>query len=403
MSNDKDLEDQIPAEPTDDLQAADDDFADDSEFAAEEMADDASYDEGGFGTGDYSEDDFGGEEWESYDDEGYLDDSDGGDGAAERGALFSKTVIGIGAIIAVLAGIFFMFGGQSENLGQPSIEKVSPATQVAESQKVEFHAETKVEGNDAFGVNYGQPVPQEEIAATDPPPPAGLLNNPTQIREIRNQRVEVIEYSDADYEGPQMVDHDADLPMPAPIMRAEPASPQSGGLIPLPGQQQEDSGQEMAGLDETSEDMYMSDDGLIPAQSATATQADLAKRLDDIMVRLESLDDMERTLAALETRLDQIERQPRQQARQPSSPVAAAPATRNASATRSAAPRKAPRAVRWELKSAQPGQAMIARRGETDMVSVAVGDNIAGLGRITGIYSESGQWIVQGTNGRVTN
>lgn len=59
-------------------------------------------------------------------------------------------------------------------------------------------------------------------------------------------------------------------------------------------------------------------------------------------------------------------------------------------------------AVRWVLKGAQPGRAMVARAGETDIQNVAVGDTLPGLGRITAIVYQDGKWIVEGTKGRIS-
>ncbi len=54
----------------------------------------------------------------------------------------------------------------------------------------------------------------------------------------------------------------------------------------------------------------------------------------------------------------------------------------------------------WELRGAQPGRAIIARGG--DIREVAVGDNVPGLGEVTGVASMNGNWVVQGTGGRVS-
>lgn len=59
-------------------------------------------------------------------------------------------------------------------------------------------------------------------------------------------------------------------------------------------------------------------------------------------------------------------------------------------------------AVRWVLKGAQPGRAMVARAGESDIQNVAVGDTLPGLGRITAIVYQDGKWVVEGTRGRIS-
>lgn len=55
----------------------------------------------------------------------------------------------------------------------------------------------------------------------------------------------------------------------------------------------------------------------------------------------------------------------------------------------------------WVLKGAQPGRAMVAKAGETDIRSVGVGDTLPGIGRITAVTYENGRWSVLGTKGRI--
>ncbi len=58
--------------------------------------------------------------------------------------------------------------------------------------------------------------------------------------------------------------------------------------------------------------------------------------------------------------------------------------------------------VRWQLRSAQDGSAMISKAGESDMRSIQVGETVPGLGRITAISKMGGGWVVQGTQSRLT-
>lgn len=59
--------------------------------------------------------------------------------------------------------------------------------------------------------------------------------------------------------------------------------------------------------------------------------------------------------------------------------------------------------VSWELRGAQPGKAMISRKGSSgDVRSVAVGDTVPGLGTIRSIEQTSAGWTVRGTLGQVT-
>lgn len=69
-------------------------------------------------------------------------------------------------------------------------------------------------------------------------------------------------------------------------------------------------------------------------------------------------------------------------------PVPSAPAATTAS-------------TQWELRAAQPGRAWVSKPGARDMQSVVVGENLSGIGRVTGISYINGRWIVQGTQGQV--
>ena len=56
----------------------------------------------------------------------------------------------------------------------------------------------------------------------------------------------------------------------------------------------------------------------------------------------------------------------------------------------------------WQLRSAQPGKALVAPTGSNDMRTVQVGDTLKGIGRITSIAIEDGKWIIRGTKGLVS-
>ncbi len=61
----------------------------------------------------------------------------------------------------------------------------------------------------------------------------------------------------------------------------------------------------------------------------------------------------------------------------------------------------APVTTVWVLKGAQPGRAMVAKKGENDLHPVAVGDTLPGIGRITAIEYRDGKWSVIGTLGTI--
>jgi hypothetical protein len=58
-------------------------------------------------------------------------------------------------------------------------------------------------------------------------------------------------------------------------------------------------------------------------------------------------------------------------------------------------------AIRWEMKSAQAGKAVLSRAGQQGLTIVTVGQYLPGLGVINNIYRGADGWIVEGTQGRV--
>ncbi|MCB1557523.1 MAG: hypothetical protein KDJ50_01205 [Alphaproteobacteria bacterium] len=57
--------------------------------------------------------------------------------------------------------------------------------------------------------------------------------------------------------------------------------------------------------------------------------------------------------------------------------------------------------VSWVLKGAQSGKALISKEGQRDIMSVSVGETVAGLGTILSIEQGAQGWVVQGTKGSV--
>ncbi|MFN3700811.1 MAG: hypothetical protein ACK4VI_04720 [Alphaproteobacteria bacterium] len=55
----------------------------------------------------------------------------------------------------------------------------------------------------------------------------------------------------------------------------------------------------------------------------------------------------------------------------------------------------------WQLRSAQPGRAYVARADSNDVIMVEVGSTLSGVGRITEISNATGRWIVKGTRGQI--
>lgn len=56
----------------------------------------------------------------------------------------------------------------------------------------------------------------------------------------------------------------------------------------------------------------------------------------------------------------------------------------------------------WVLRAAQPGSAMVSDKKRQNVRDVKVGDRLAGIGQIVNIGIVDGKWVVEGTEGRIT-
>jgi hypothetical protein len=174
------------------------------------------------------------------------------------------------------------------------------------------------------------------------------------------------------------------------------------------------------------------------AVAAAVSDAGLATKVDALENRLNDMDSklsaialappaddsrlnaIQTTLERLESRLDDMAinrtstRQasasgsesaaPVKRATAPKKVKKAAPASSQWDNAYSAQPARAtpvPRASGgWELRGAQPGRAVLAKG--SDIREVGVGENVPGLGEITGVAQINGAWVVQGTSGRLS-
>lgn len=60
-------------------------------------------------------------------------------------------------------------------------------------------------------------------------------------------------------------------------------------------------------------------------------------------------------------------------------------------------------APEWVLRSAKPGQAWVSESGSSEMRSIAVGDILAGIGKIESIsLNNQDKWVVKGTRGSIS-
>lgn len=140
-------------------------------------------------------------------------------------------------------------------------------------------------------------------------------------------------------------------------------------------------------------------------------------RMDKIDARLDGLEGAVQEVGVLRRSVEDLEKQithpaPAQTAKQaakkatakaPSSTKAPAPAKPKAKLSAHDAAYVPPRAAApvWTLRSAQNGRAYVAKAGQNDVTSVAVGDQLPGLGRIVAVEQRAGRWVVVGTSGQI--
>ncbi len=154
-------------------------------------------------------------------------------------------------------------------------------------------------------------------------------------------------------------------------------------------------------------------------QLQAGMNAEISSRLSEILNRLDTLEEkvtetsrnaatenemrsLQKTVSALEKKVDRLGNSPRSSASGAAARGAAN--TERSKPVAAPAPREVVRkpAPKWELRAAQPGRAWIALSGSSEMRQVDVGDSVEGLGRITEISYKNGIWVINGTQGKVS-
>lgn len=210
-----------------------------------------------------------------------------------------------------------------------------------------------------------------------------------------------------------------DEPMPAPQMMPEmdmsmtPATAEE----PAPVMSAEDAAalgeirQALATLSTGMQSMQAEMAELKLSQAAIAESSSSSDTVNssDVMTAIQSVNDK---VSALSSRLNTLEDQVstvRAERNAPPAPVEtprpqqpAAAIMPNTATPAPAASASVPAArASWILRAAQPGRAWLAQSGSSNIIAVAVGDNVPGLGIIRSVTYEGGEWIVRGTTGTV--
>lgn len=75
---------------------------------------------------------------------------------------------------------------------------------------------------------------------------------------------------------------------------------------------------------------------------------------------------------------------------------------RSSNAAHSASSKASTGAIKWILRSAQPGRAIVSAQNSHDVRTIAVGEKLEGIGVIQSIDIQNGRWVVSGTTGNIT-
>ena len=136
----------------------------------------------------------------------------------------------------------------------------------------------------------------------------------------------------------------------------------------------------------------------------------LSAKLDTLLDRIENVENSLDKVSKMEAQIRDLSSDVKALQNNRSTSRSTSSSSSSSSASRATAPRTtttaAPKversAVKWTLKSAQPGQAMVAKQGSSDVISISVGQSLAGIGTIKSIAMENGRWVVTGTSGKIT-
>ena len=132
--------------------------------------------------------------------------------------------------------------------------------------------------------------------------------------------------------------------------------------------------------------------------------ADLARANSEISTLNETIQGLKDRIQSLEAEKAEAAKAPKTAEKPPETVVAAKPKVKAKPVTPVAKPSKPVKAktpIKWQLRSAQPGKAMISAQGSNDVRSIEVGSAVPSLGRISSIALENGKWVVRGSKGVV--
>ncbi len=421
----------------------DDDFLDgDDDFDFDDIEDDAG------NTGDLDDDDFGDDSWDDFDDipdaeiqennepskSEEKDDSAPAPKKAKGKSFVSKNFNVIVIAIAVLGGgglFLAQMGGSSTEAPAPTIE-----TDMTNGLPAEQTALPKVESNNGQVAEDIFKGP-EELAA-----------------EAREQQKETLS-----------VDIKEAPPMPSPMsqtpQKSPPVSSQAEVLTPMPGMASLSEQNQLASLSEPLEEEPAKEPEPAPEQEAEMVVKDtsqppappvepeiepeaviqdkpvlpvldtpansvseeefqevhkkmehlekeLAETNENMAVKISEknnkISNLNDTISKLEARIAELNKPAAKPAaeKKPSPPAKTVQPTVKPNKTVSPAKSSVDTSNTWQLRSAQPGKALVSAKDSNDFRTVKVGDTLRGIGRIVSIGLENNKWVITGTKGRIS-
>ncbi len=377
-------------------------FVDDSsiEDASGEPAEDGveSSDEYYDESSDYAdEEDFVEEDWDAYDDEYEEGESESGSPPAKKKGKLNRNFVAVIGAVGFMVIYMGMSGGGGQDVPQQDV-----SLQVGIPQDDSLAQSTISPANiHNFKDMEGDVKRPEKTAAPLSP---GFLNDPEAFDEVEKIRDEVVfegfDYEE-DFSESQVVSEQ--LPMPAAMATQAESLEKEQFLTPMLVEDDVSSVGSLPDLSQADDVVKVSASVAVPFSDDVDINEKinlLFERMDSIEAQLSSLEedsvvsgdieDMRKVIrnlehndgAALSVKIKRPDR--------PSESAV------KKDISKSAEP------VRWVLKSAQPGRAMVSRKGQVDTRVVDVGDSLTGLGQITAIHHENNRWVVRGTKGSIS-
>ncbi|WP_435640649.1 alginate biosynthesis protein AlgP [Micavibrio aeruginosavorus] len=410
---------------------------------------DASFDDADTYDADYTTgDDLADDEWDA------VDDGSGEDAqqapAKKKSSLTNKLIIGAAVVVGAGVMVMTMMGGSPQQGQAP--QPVAPS--VAQSDSADMAAApiapamtaplpapapAPVAGLPA-APDYGVAVDSADAQTPRDPdqssPAQGMFNDPAALDSTLQETAEQAPLSDT------LPVEVQDAPaMPEAQMEAAPAPavamPKANDLLKPSGAADGADAVPAPVADAAlampeptpapvSEPVAVVDAPLAApvAEQAPSTEsidpdmgAQMLDRLDLIAARLDQLEDdlsvVRKESAAtatdeveeLRAAVKALEKKLNTQAQAPAVSSSDTPPSRTTTLKAEPKPKPVARqaqSVQWVLKGAQPGRAMVARAGESEMRTVEVGDSLPGVGRISSIAYENGRWVVIGSEGRIS-